>query len=173
MEIQALGAWGEFLGGIGGLVAAVGVIATLLYLARQIQQNTKSVQSANYATWIDSISAAHELIMQANDFVEDAIHDARELNGDEFWRFHNLCLQTFYAFEAVFLFRQNGTVDEEYFQARMRMFKNGVIDRPGYSKWWEAWAVDVFDTRFVDYVEKNLKGQSTHALPSFSAGARG
>ena len=36
MEIQTLWAWAEFLGGISGLVAAIGVIATLLYLARQI-----------------------------------------------------------------------------------------------------------------------------------------
>jgi hypothetical protein len=46
MEIDALGAWGEFIGGISGLLAAVGVIATLLYLARQVQQNTNSVEGA-------------------------------------------------------------------------------------------------------------------------------
>ena len=54
MDIQAIAAWGELFGGIGGVVAGVGVIATLLYLARQIQQNTKSVQSANFSTWLDS-----------------------------------------------------------------------------------------------------------------------
>ncbi len=32
MDIQIIGAWGELLGGIGGLVAAFGIIATLLYL---------------------------------------------------------------------------------------------------------------------------------------------
>ncbi len=45
MDIHQLGAWGEFLGGIGGLIAALGVIATLIYLARQIQQNTNLVRS--------------------------------------------------------------------------------------------------------------------------------
>ena len=167
MEIQELGAWGEFLGGIGGLVAAIGVIATLLYLARQIHQNTKSVQSANYATWIESVSAANDLQMQANDFLEDAIQDTRELSQDEYWRFHHLCIQAFYAFEAIYLFRQNETVDEEYFEARMRLLKNGVINnRPGYRKWWDTWATEVLDTRFVNYVEQNLKDKSTHILPT-------
>ena len=170
MEIQTLGAWGEFLGGISGLVAAIGVIATLLYLARQIHQNTKSVQSANYSTWIESLSAANDLLMQANDFMEDAVQDTRELNHDEYWRFHNACMQIFHAFEAVYLFRQNETVDEEYFEARMRLLKNGVINnRPGYRKWWDAWAAEVLDTRFVHYVEQHLKDQSTHVLPTASS----
>ena len=168
MDIQVLGAWGEFLGGIAGVGAAIGVIATLLYLARQIQQNTKSVQSANYGIWIQSMSALHDIHMQAVDFVEEAIHDSRELNAEEYWRFHNLCLQAFYAMEAVFLFHENGTIDEDYFESRMRMMKNGIIDRPGFAKWWDGHKADVFDPRFVEYVEKNLRGQSTHILPSFS-----
>ena len=40
MDVQMLGAWGEFLGGIAGVVAAVGVIISLLYLGRQVQQST-------------------------------------------------------------------------------------------------------------------------------------
>ena len=167
MDIEVLGAWGELVGGVGGLIAALGVIVTLIYLARQIQQNTKSVQSTNYATWISSVSAVHDIQVGLSDWVDDAVNDARELNSDEFWRFHALCIQAMYMFEAVFLFNQNGTVDPEFFESRMRMFKNGVIDRPGYSKWWDDWADDVLDPRFVAYVEEHLKGQSTHILPSF------
>jgi hypothetical protein len=95
------------------------------------------------------------------------VNDARELNEDKFWRFHDLCLQVIYAFEAVLLFKQNGTIDRDYFESRMQMLRNGVTDRPGFTKWWDDWAADVFDPRFVEYVEKNLKGQSTKALPSF------
>jgi hypothetical protein len=91
----------------------------------------------------------------------------RELNEDEFRRFHALCLQAMYAFEVVFLFKQNGTVDTEFFQSRMRLFKSGVTDRPEYCKWWDDWAADVVDSRFVEYVERNLKGRSTHILHSF------
>lgn len=140
---------------------------TLLYLARQIQQNTRSVQATKYATWINSVSAIHDLHVDLSDWVADAINDARELNEDEFWRFHALCLQAMYAFETVFLFKQNGTVDKEFFQSRMRMFKSGVIDRPGYYKSWDAWTANVLGSRFAEYIEKNLKGQSTHILPSF------
>jgi len=59
-------------------------------------------------------------------------------------------------------------IDSDYFESRMRMMKNGVIDRPGFTKWWDGHKADVFDPRFVEYVEKKLRGQSTRILPSFS-----
>ena len=48
MDIQLLGAWGELIGGIGGLVAALGVVVTLLYLARQIQQDKHVTDPSRY-----------------------------------------------------------------------------------------------------------------------------
>ncbi len=41
MNVEALGAVGDFVGGLG-------VIASLLYLAFQIRQNTRAVRSASY-----------------------------------------------------------------------------------------------------------------------------
>ena len=152
MDIQIVGAWGELLGGVSGIIAAIGVIATLLYLARQIHQNTKSVQSSNFGTWIDATNALHPLLMQSTDFLEDALNDSRELTPSEWWSFHFGAVQAFYAWEAVFLFHKNGTVDDEYFESRMRTVQRTLRDRPGYKKWWNDWAVDLYDRRFVDYV---------------------
>ncbi len=39
MEITTLAAWGEFLGGVG-------VIASLIYLASQIRQNSKLLRAS-------------------------------------------------------------------------------------------------------------------------------
>lgn len=44
MEIETVAAWRELIGGIGGAIAAVGVIVTLVYLARQIQQNNEQMR---------------------------------------------------------------------------------------------------------------------------------
>lgn len=65
MDIQVIAAWGELAGGISGVVAAIGVIATLLYLARQVRDNTKSVQSTAYGVFISSNAAVHESQMSA------------------------------------------------------------------------------------------------------------
>jgi hypothetical protein len=46
MEIQVLGALGEFIGGISGLVSAVAVIASLIFIGLQIRQHSKAVKSS-------------------------------------------------------------------------------------------------------------------------------
>lgn len=155
MEIEVISAWGELLGGIGGVVAAVGVIATLIYLARQIQQNTKSVQSANFGTWINAQHYSIESHMQVVDLFDDAIHGKRILDATETWRMHVHYQQTFMMLEAVFLFYINGTVDQEYYRSRMRILER-LFGFMGYKDWWEEWASIHFDERFLAHVRDTL-----------------
>ena len=58
----------EAIGAIAEALAAVGVIATLVYLARQIRTNTNAVQSAaaqsvheNFAVWYRMLASEAEL----------------------------------------------------------------------------------------------------------------
>ncbi len=152
MNIQVIGAWGELLGGIAGIVAAVGVIVTLLYLARQIQQNTKSVQSANLGTWLDAQHYTIESHMQVADLFDDAVQRRRDLDPTETWRMHVHYQQTFMMLEVVFLFHLNGTVDQQYYESRMRILERLFVEFPGYRDWWEEWAAHHFDERFMAYV---------------------
>ena len=45
MDIQNLAAWGEFLGGIGGLVAAAAVVASLIFVGSQIHHSANAAQA--------------------------------------------------------------------------------------------------------------------------------
>ena len=45
MDIQELAAWGEFLGGVSGVVGSIAVVATLVYLAIQTKLNTEAVNA--------------------------------------------------------------------------------------------------------------------------------
>ena len=49
------------LGNIGEFVAAVAVFVSLLYLAIQIRQNTKSVRTSTYQAVLDSSHRVNEL----------------------------------------------------------------------------------------------------------------
>ena len=46
MEIETLAAWGELIGGVAGVFAALGVIATLFYFARQISQSVQVAKAS-------------------------------------------------------------------------------------------------------------------------------
>ena len=116
MDIQDIGALGE-------LLAAVATIATLLYLARQIQMGSKTIQASNLSTMVDAMSAMHDTHVQTADFFEAAQHGSRELNDREVSLMHVHCVQMFLGFETAYMFHLNGTVDEIYFKARVRTIK--------------------------------------------------
>ena len=143
------------LGSIGELIAAIATVATLIYLATQIRQNTKAVQSSNFSTWIDAVHGINHIHLEIAGFLEDALNANRELTPDEFWRFHIHQAQMGYSFESVFLFHLNGTVDDEYFQSRMRSARKSY-SYPGSRLWWDEWAQHLYDERFIKYVESEI-----------------
>ena len=153
MEIQVLGAWGEFFGGIGSVVAAVAVIATLIYLARQIQQNTRSVQSSAYAAYITSNAAVHQSHMQAIEVLPAYLNGKAEewdYDSEDYVRFHGHATQVFYNIELAYLLYKDGTVDTEYFESRMRLLRQ-ALGLPGLRWFWENHGHYFYDRRFYDY----------------------
>ena len=68
MEIQTIAAWGELIGGIAGVFAALGVIATLIYLGRQISQSVSvarasqnQIMMASWERFNSTVSMSPEL----------------------------------------------------------------------------------------------------------------
>ena len=62
MDIDTLGAWGEFIGGIGGLIAAFAVIASLVFVGMQIRASVRQARVDSYSTvtslWTNFTNAA-------------------------------------------------------------------------------------------------------------------
>lgn len=152
MDIQDIGAIGE-------LVAAIATILTLLYLARQIQLGSKTIQAANFSTMVDAMSAMHTTHMEIADFIDAAQSGSRELTESEAWRIHGHCVQMFLGFETAFLFNLNDTVDQQYFDARARTITR-IGTSPYFRKWFEEYGKDLFDERFVKFVEGQWSGQT-------------
>ena len=50
MDLQALAAVGEFVGGIGGLIAAIAVVASLVFVGIQIKASVKQASVDSYST---------------------------------------------------------------------------------------------------------------------------
>jgi len=51
------------LGNLGELISAIAVVISLVYLAAQIRQNTKSVRTSTYQAILDSSRSDTELIL--------------------------------------------------------------------------------------------------------------
>jgi hypothetical protein len=95
----------EDLGNIGELTAAIGVILSLVYLAAQIRQNTRSVRAASYQSWFDSYGALSNFILASPELhalIHRGTFDPEKLTPEERRRFNGMMRRSFRLFENLY-----------------------------------------------------------------------
>ena len=144
----------EALGSIGDFVGGIGVLVTLIYLAVQIKQNTRSVRAA----------AAQQVLSGAAGFLEHITSDpiltdlffrgAREpesLAPSDRARLGLVMLALFRRFEAVFQQGERGILaGEDWAGLRMSMLVTAQL--PYTRQWWPNVA-SLFSPSFSRFVE--------------------
>jgi hypothetical protein len=88
----------EALGAIANLLAAIGVIATLIYLSIQIRQNTKAVRSSSIQNLVQSFSTTAQAAVE-NEYIIPLLLKANvgaeALTQEERARLHFWFIMTF------------------------------------------------------------------------------
>lgn len=170
IDWNALGGAGEFLG-------AIGVIISLLYLALQVQQNTKSVRSSTYQALIDS---AQDFALLLGSDPEVASTFIRGLKGDDdlsprqeaqfTWLFHVITRQVENGHFQV----MNGAMDRELWKGWTGTIR-GIVGSPGGRRIWPT-VRPRLRASFVAFVETEvLPADTTQDTANFvrSAGSPG
>ena len=153
MTLQDLGGVGEFIGGIA-------VVISLVYLAVQIRQNTKSVRTSTYQAILDSSRSDTELLL-VHPHLERVYRVGRrnpeKLNDDERPLFRMLVAQLLLSSESLFLQHQQGAIDSDYWQRRQQTLR-GLLSQPGVRQWWAARGTprEYYDPGFRELVDSIL-----------------
>ena len=139
-------------------MGAIGVIASLVYLATQIK-------SASIAAKVDARLTTTGFMTEFNNyFIRDteiyalwnrARKDSAGFDDDEFARFSNLNMNAFWLFSAAHYQKRMGTLDPgDWFELEsiMKFF----IQNEGVHAWWKRFATSRFDPLFVEYVNSRL-----------------
>ena len=153
----------EAIAAIAQALAALGVIASLLYLATQVRQN-------NRASAVAAKLASTQLL---SEFVDSLIDDPQlmdlwlrgrknleALNEVEHFRFVNMCLKAFWFFSAAQFQLRIGTLQEDdwaEFHAVIRFW----LDGEGVKAWWQKTGKTRFGKSFVLFIDReiaNLRG---------------
>jgi hypothetical protein len=150
----------ETLSAIAQLLAAIGVIASLFYLAAQIRQNTRSQRSVV----VDSLTSSLITLLgpQTTDPIltrafASAIEDWYGATEEERLRAIAVLFTVFKLFENAWFQKRQGTLDAQQWEgwdAYMRMYYH----RPGVKIWWQMRRA-AFASGFRDYIE------STEPMP--------
>ncbi len=155
----------EALGAIANLLAAIGVIATLIYLSIQIRQNTKAVRSSSIQNLVQSFSTTAQAAVE-NEYVIPLLLKANaggdSLTEEERARLHFWFIMTFRRFEGVYFQRDLGIVDAEVIDGFERSHL-AILASKSAQEWW-ANSKQIFNSGFVSYLEALLEKGTPKAL---------
>ena len=147
----------EALGAIGEIVAAIGVIASLIYLAVQIRQNTRSAKVFSNQL-VDSAPATfNSLISQDKStarLFRVGAQDLASLDEDERVQFNFLMYQWFDFMHRSFQQYREGNMEESQWKAIAAGFPV-VLAEPGIAQWWSTRRLS-YSTQFVEFMEKHV-----------------
>lgn len=148
----------DAIGAIAELVGAVGVVASLIYVATQVRHSTRAsaveakLETARLLhTFIDSLIDKPEL----NDLFLRGIADLDSLSSDEYLRFSNMSLKAFWFFSAGhFQYRTAALSESDFHEIRavLRYWLRG----PGCRAWWEKIGRESMAPDFRDFVDAEI-----------------
>jgi hypothetical protein len=147
------------LGNIGEFVGALGVIASLVYLALQIRQNTRSTRTAMYqATTRDMFEAADLMARDAdlNAIWFTGIRDFDSLSREEMRRFASYMFSLLRRYDNAHHQTNAGMIDGEWWAGISETLEY-TISHPGVQSWWKE-GRSLFRPDFREFIDQMISG---------------
>jgi hypothetical protein len=121
----------DAIGAIAELLGAVGVIASLLYLAVQVRQNTRQTRLAAQQATVQELGVALRAQAQDREWAEllsRALEDIENLDKVEKVQFLSHVGSILRLYESAYLHFKEGTLDSKFWQG----FERAIADVIGY-----------------------------------------
>ncbi|TXS94175.1 hypothetical protein FV139_11295 [Parahaliea maris] len=134
MNWEALGAIAEFVGGVATVV-------TLVYLALQIRQNTRSVRAATIANYREGTAGYSRMIAEnaaLADLTLRGHQDPESLTPCEYHRYTNAMVAMITNLQEAEEYEASGILSESLKTSR-NMQVDWLVSLPGFRKWWLDW----------------------------------
>jgi hypothetical protein len=142
---------------IAEISAAVLVVASLLYVGRQLKQNTQSMRLdtvqaiiAEWNSWYDMMTPNKDLV----DLYHRGVFDPQSLNSVEQMQFTLMTTRIFRTFNEMYFHWHEGMMDKTIWSSWIAQF-NDAMKTPG---WQEAWARrrHWYDQGFQSFVDDRI-----------------
>ena len=144
----------DAVGAIGEITGAIAVIVTIGYLALQMRQNTRSVQSAAAQQILEGLAELNQFLgsdPQINDLWWRGLQHPESLSDEELNRLLTLASSLIQRFELLFLNHRQGFVPREVWEAQSRNMER-VFGTPGIQRWFSEFGSGIH-TEFREYIE--------------------
>jgi hypothetical protein len=140
----------EDLGNIGEIIAAVGVICSLVYLALQVRRNTQQIVRAEYDGLYDRFGDIRRSIYESPDLsriMRVGTSEPESLNESEMARYSSVMDAFFVLGMQIHQKTLDGALPRPVWEGMTPMYSNW-INSPGGRLWWTSWTGSVFSDEF-------------------------
>jgi len=156
----------DAVGAIAELVGAVGVVASLIYLASQIRHNSRSVEAAtNHAI----VRARNELNIAVatrpalSELLRRGASSFDSLQPDESQRYDLCMISNLNIFEDAYVQYSKGLATREFWEENVSVL-GLIFSLPGPQQWWRANAhAHVMNPMFRQTIEASIGKQGGRA----------
>ena len=148
----------DAIGAISEALGALGVILTLVYLIRQIKQNTAATRSSAAASYSQASMSIANLLsrdVETNSLFYGYQDDLVPLSMDEKRRAQAIVSVYLHAMEEAFDLYREGTLTEEKWKSRYRQI-GWVTNRPGFREYWDEFGA-VYADSFAKIVDETME----------------
>jgi len=149
----------EQIGILAEIISSIAVVASLIYVAIQLKQNTEALNSQSRQAVLASSQAE---LFQRVEFPEIDIAIAKESipTKEEQVKICTYLLAVFRAREFSWLQYQNGTIDKAQWNTE-KIVISIVLSHPRTKTWWVKVGRHNYNSDFVKYVDRLVNEQPT------------
>ena len=144
------------VGAIGEIVGAFAVVFSLVYLAKQIQANTKSTAVASTSTFLQGFFQLSAPVMENKEFAATMLqgyYGYDSLGEVERFQFQVSMLQWFNLWDSMFTLHNEGLLPDARWTAVKTQIEN-VLAMPGPRAVWDEAGKDIIISDLVREVDK-------------------
>jgi hypothetical protein len=156
MSLQDLGSLGEF-------VAAIAVIASLVYLGIQIRQNTQALRAGSFQQYRQQSAELSRILADPGmaSVYRKGLDPSDTLTPAERTQFEAMMVFAFNSEENFFLLRKMGLIDETLWAGGRTFYFRWLLRHEEPAKWWLR-NRRMFSSAFSDYVEDFRSEDARH-----------
>lgn len=163
----------DAVGAIAELVGAIGVMASLAYLALQIHQNTqhidfntRAIRATTFQNFSNTFGEFEDLLLENSKLGQiwvSGLAAGEPLEHGERILFNNLAHKFFRIYEALYLQYEAGLVEQTLFESAHR-FPDELVQHPGLRAYWERNRRRYSDS-FVRFISELQRGSAMRRAP--------
>jgi hypothetical protein len=161
----------DAIGAISEVVGSAAVVFTLIYLAVQIRQNTKSVQSAALEGAVNTPIATRQAIYESaemTNIINRGMKDHKDLDEDELFRFRLSVQNTLWGIWNIHAQSRLTGLSNNVWEAQ-KPFILRMLLSPGGAWFWRNYKTEFersFVTELDQIVKRHVKGGDDVPSPS-------